>query len=184
MTVETDRQAWERLRELAAAEDRAGCDAAIAAMEADEAVRAILRLAPEDQQALLRTLSPPEAADLIEDAPDEQAADLIEQLAPADAAVIVAEMNSDEQADLIADLERAEADAILLEMEPARATEVRALAHYPDHVAGGLMITEYLEVGEDETVGATLDRLVVNAEDNQRPDAPAVPAALCPSPPA
>jgi magnesium transporter len=51
-------------------------------------------------------------------------------------------------------------------MEPARATEVRALAHYPDHVAGGLMITEYLEVGEDETVGATLDRLVVNAEDS------------------
>ena len=65
-------------------------------------VRAILRLEPEDQQALLTTLSPPEAADLIEDAPDEQAADLIERLAPTDAAAIVTEMQSDEQADLIA----------------------------------------------------------------------------------
>ena len=106
MTVETDRQSWEHLRELAAANDRDGLDAAISALEPDEAVRAILHLDPADQRAMLTTLSPPEAADLIEDAPDEQAADLIEQLAPADAAAIVTEMQSDEQADLIADLRR------------------------------------------------------------------------------
>jgi magnesium transporter len=165
MTVETDRQAWERLRELAAANDRAGLDAAIETMEPDEAVRAILRLDPDDQQALLTTLSPPEAADLIEDAPDEQAADLIEQLAPADAAAIVTEMQSDEQADLIADLGSAEADAILGQLSPDMATEVRAMADYDDETAGGLMINEYLAVGESDTVGDTLDRLVVNAED-------------------
>ena len=166
MTVETDRQAWEHLRELAAANDREGLDAAIGAMEPDEAVRAILRLEPDDQQALLTTLSPPEAADLIEDAPDEQAADLIEQLTPADAAAIVTEMQSDEQADLIADLGSAEADAILGELAPEKATEVRAMADYDDDVAGGLMITEFLAVGEKETVGAALDQLVVNAEDS------------------
>ncbi len=166
MTVETDRQSWEHLRELAAAEDREALDAAIGAMEPSEAVRAILHLEPEDQQALLTTLSPPEAADLIEDAPDEQAADLIERLTPTDAAAIVNEMQSDEQADLIADLDRAEADAILRAMEPDEAAEVRALADYPDDVAGGLMITEFLQVGENETVGDTLDQLVVNAEDS------------------
>jgi magnesium transporter len=166
MTVQTDRQSWEHLRELAAANDRDGLDAAISAMEPDEAVRAILRLEPEDQRALLTTLSPPEAADLIEDAPDEQAADLIEQLAPADAAAIVTEMHSDEQADLIADLGTAEAAAILGELEPGKATAVRAMADYADDVAGGLMITEYLAVGENTTVGAALDQLVVNAEDS------------------
>ncbi len=166
MTVETDRRSWERLRELAAANDRDGLDAAIGAMEPDEAVRAILHLDPADQQALLTTLSPPEAADLIEDAPDEQAADLIEQLAPADAAAIVTEMQSDEQADLIADLRRAEADAILGQLEPDMASEVRAMADYADDVAGGLMITEYLAVSEDATVGSTLDQLVTNAEDS------------------
>ena len=113
-------------------------------MEPDEAVRAILHLDPADQQAMLTTLSPPEAADLIEDAPDEQAADLIERLAPADAAAIVTEMQSDEQADLIADLRREEADAILGQLEPDMASEVRAMADYADDVAGGLMITEYL----------------------------------------
>ena len=166
MTIETDRRSWEELRELAATGDREGLDAAIGAMEPDEAVRAILRLEPEDQQALLTTLSPPEAADLIEDAPDEQAADLIEQLAPQDAAAIVTEMQSDEQADLIADLGSTEADAILGELQPEVATEVRAMADYDDDVAGGLMITEYLAVGEDVTVGATLDQLVTNAEDS------------------
>jgi magnesium transporter len=165
MTVETDRQAWERLRELAAANDREALDAAIEAMEPDEAVRAILRLDPDDQQALLTTLSPPEAADLIEDAPDEQAADLIEQLAPADAAAIVTAMQSDEQADLIADLGSSEANAILGQLSPEVASEVRAMADYADDSAGGLMITEYLAVGESETIGDTLDRLVVNAED-------------------
>jgi magnesium transporter len=135
MTVETDRQAWERLRELAAANDREALDAAIEAMEPDEAVRAILRLDPDDQQALLTTLSPPEAADLIEDAPDEQAADLIEQLAPADAAAIVTAMQSDEQADLIADLGSSEANAILGQLSPEVASEVRAMADYADDSA-------------------------------------------------
>ena len=46
------------------------------------------------------------------------------------------------------------------------ATEVRAMADFDDDVAGGLMITEFLQVGEDETVGGTLDALVVNAEDS------------------
>ena len=166
MTVQSDREAWERLRELAAADDRTGLDAAIGAMEPTEAVRAILRLEPEDQQALLTTLSPPEAADLLEDAPDEQAADLIEQLPPDEAAAIVTEMQSDEQADLIADLRSAEADAILRQMEPGLASEVRAMADYADDVAGGLMITEFLAVSENRTVGQTLDELVVNAEDS------------------
>ena len=166
MTIETDRRSWEHLRELAAAGDRAGLDAAIGAMEPDEAVRAILRLEPQDQEALLTTLSPPEAADLIEDAPDEQAADLIEQLTPEDAAAIVTEMQSDEQADLIADLGSSEANAILGELEPDVATEVRAMADYADDVAGGLMITEYVAVGEEVTVGAALDQLVLNAEDS------------------
>jgi magnesium transporter len=166
MTVETDRKAWERLRELAAADDRAGLDAAIRAMEPSEAIRAILRLEDDDQQAVLTTLSPPEAADLIEDAPNEQAADLIEHLSPSEAAAIVTAMQSDEQADLIADLDREEADAILSQMEPGIASGVRALADYADDVAGGLMITEFLRVAEDTSVGATLDALVVNTEDS------------------
>jgi magnesium transporter len=166
MTTETDRRSWEHLRELAAADDRAGLDAVISSMEPSEAIRAILRLEPEDQEAVLTTLSPPEAADIIEDAPDEQAADLIEHLAPTDAAAILTAMQSDEQADLIADLGSDEAAAILHEMDPQKATEVRAMADYDDDIAGGLMITEFSQVSEIQTVGDTLDQLVENAEDS------------------
>ena len=166
MTIETDRQYLERIRQLAAADDREGLDAAISALEPSDAIRAILRLDSADQRSVLTTLSPDEAADLVEDAPDEQAADLIEQLTPTDAAAIVTEMQSDEQADLIADLGRSEAAAILDQMEPEVASEVRALADYPDDVAGGLMITEYLQVSEHATVGDTLNALVTNAEDS------------------
>ena len=166
MTTETDRQSWEHIRELAAADDRAGLDAAISALEPTEAIRAILRLEASDQQAVLTTLSPPEAADLIEDAPEEQAADLIERLGPTEAAAIIRAMQSDEQADLIADLDRDEADAILGLMEPSVAFELRARADYDDDVAGGLMITEFVQVGEHRRVGSALDALVMNAEDS------------------
>jgi magnesium transporter len=166
MTIDTQQHPWEVIRALAETDDREGLDAAIGAMEPSEAVRAILRLDPDGQQAVLTTLSPPGAADLIEDAPEEQAAGLIEQLTPSDAATIVAQMQSDEQADLISDLSDSEADAILDELEPEVASGVRALAHYDDDVAGGLMITEFVEVGEEATVGSTLDQLVVNAEDS------------------
>ena len=78
MTTETEQHARERIRELAAEGDRAALDAAITGMDGHEVIRAVLRLEPDDQQAVLTTLSPPEAADLIEEVPDEQAADLIE----------------------------------------------------------------------------------------------------------
>ena len=167
MSTEIERSSWDRLRELAEADDRAGLDAYLQSLEPSEAIRAILRLDHAAQDAVLTKLSPPEAADLIEEIPDEQAAELIEHLEPTDAAAIVAEMHSDEQADLIADLGSDEANAILGQLEPAVATEVRALADYDDDVAGGLMITEFLRVSEGESVGATLDALVASSGDDE-----------------
>ena len=50
-------------------------------------------------------------------------------------------------------------------MSPEDAQEARQLAKYADDVAGGLMITEYLEFSETTTVGEVVDDLSVRADE-------------------
>ena len=157
MMIETEVSSWEKLRELADSSDARGLESYLESLEPSEAVRAILRLDPEDQEKVLTGLAPADAADLIEDIPDEQAADIIENLEPEDAAEIITEMQSDEQADLLADLDDEDAEAILQEMAPEEAQEARELASYADDVAGGLMVTEYFRFEESVTVGDAID---------------------------
>ncbi|MDH3232349.1 MAG: magnesium transporter [Alphaproteobacteria bacterium] len=156
---------WDRVRELANAEDPDGLRVFLSTLEPNEAVRAILRLNADEQGKVLTTLSPDDAADLIEDIPDEQAADIVEQLEPKAAANIVNRMESDEQADLLGDMEDEDAEAILQEMEPEEANDARMLASYADDVAGGLMKTEFLSYREDSPVGKVIDDLSARAEE-------------------
>ena len=49
---------WDRLRDLADTGDSRGLEALLSDFSASDAVRALLRLAPEDQERLLTTLTP------------------------------------------------------------------------------------------------------------------------------
>lgn len=164
--MQTERQTWEVLEELAESGDTRALEEYIASIGPSEAFRAILRIDPGRQELVLTTLSPPEAADLIEEIPDEHAADLIEQLTAKEAATILNEMESAERADVLGDMEELEAEAILSEMSPEDATEVRQLISYPADVAGGLMSTEYLSYDEDATVRDVVDSLSTRAEEH------------------
>ena len=108
---------------------------------------------------MLTTLSPTEAAEIMEEIPREHAADMIEQLSVSDAASIVSQMESAEQADVLADMDEDDAEAILAEMTPASAADARDLIRYPRDVAGGLMVTEYLAYPETAAVRDVLDGL-------------------------
>jgi len=165
MTTETETHPWERLRSYAEESDSAGLESFISSLEPSEAVRAILRLDFALQEKVLVTLSPDEAADLIEDVPDEQAADIVEHLQPKDAAEIITKMPSDEQADILGDMDEEKAEAILREMNPEEAREARELATYDDNIAGGLMVTEFLHFDEGKLVGEVVDELSSRAEE-------------------
>lgn len=155
----------EQLRQVMSEGDPATIESFVASLDPTDAIRALLRLNPDEQEQLLRVLPAAGAADLIEDVPDEQAADIIEALEPRDAASIVAEMPSDEKADLLGDLTEEGAEAILQEMEPEEANKARELAAYDDDVAGGLMVTEILQFDEGTTVGEVVDDLGARAEE-------------------
>lgn len=156
---------WDRLRDLALAGDRTTLEAMLEDLPASEAVRALLRLDPEDQQRLLTTLDPSDAAELIDDVPDHQAAEMVERLPAAEAASILQELQSDDQADLIGDIDDEEAEAILAEMAPEAAADVRRLAEYDPETAGGLMMTEVFAFDESATVRDFLNQLTAESGD-------------------
>lgn len=166
MTQELETRApWEVLAELVTAGDRTGVKALMEALEPLESVRVVARLDDEERVQLLALLAPEDAADVIEHMPDVHAAEALESMAPADAARILEELPSDAQADLLGDIEGVGAEAILAAMQPEDAAELRELAAYPEDTAGGLMLTELVQVPARSTVDEVIDSIRQHAEE-------------------
>lgn len=156
---------WEELREIVTVGGQDDLESFFESLPAGEAARAISRLEDEDQTKLMCSLSPETAAELIEEVSDVQAADLIERLPPDNAAAIFNELESDHQADLLVELSEENAEAILAAMDPDEASQARQLASYDPETAGGLMITEYLEYSDGQSVQDVVDDLRANADE-------------------
>ncbi len=162
---DASRRPWEELQEIIVGGNPDKLETFFKSLPAGEIARAISRLEDEDQTQLMQLLSPETAAELIEEVPDVQAAELIERLQPDDAAAIFNELESDHQADLLGDLSRGDAEAILAAMDPEEASQARELAGYDPDTAGGLMITEFLQYADGQTVEDVLNDLRANAEE-------------------
>ncbi len=131
----------------------------------------IARLHPRDIARLIDQLALPQGAELIEALDEEIAADTMEEIAPerqADliegmdherAADILEEMGPDEAADLLADLSVEVAEEILERMEQEESEDVRSLMRYPEDCAGGMMTTDFVVVGRDQTVSQVIDEV-------------------------
>ncbi|MGB5650133.1 MAG: magnesium transporter [Sedimenticolaceae bacterium] len=159
MTTNPKFEPWKTLRYYAEAGEREELEAFVEAIGPSEAFRALLRLSLAERELVLTTLSPMEAAEIMEEIPREHAADIIEQLPASEAASIVSSMESAERADVLADMEKEDAEAILAEMSPENAADARELIRYPRDVAGGLMVKEYLAYPETAAVRDVLDGL-------------------------
>src|SRR5690606_38649902 len=124
-----------------------------------ELARIVSHLSPEDQVRLWTTLPAEDAADRIEELSTAQAAGVMEQLPASHAAAILEELPSDERADVLNEMEPPSAEALLARFPLEQAEGIRRLAEYDSHVAGGLMITEFLAVPARITVGDLIDEL-------------------------
>ena len=127
-----------------------------------ETSRVISRLSEEEQLRLLSLVSPEDAADMIEDMPDEQAADLVEDLPSEQAAAIMEELASDHLVDVLGEMDEDSSEAILAKMDREDAKEARMLLEYDPDCAGGIMISEFLEYRNDQTIQDVLDDLQNN----------------------
>src|SRR4026209_1436084 len=108
------------------------------------------RVGPAEWADLIPQLEPGEVAVLLQWLPDEEIPEVFEELDPSQApnllrtlsrnadAEVLGGMDPDVAADVIENLSDEDARQVLVRMKPEDADELRSLAGYPTHSAGGL----------------------------------------------
>lgn len=163
--VAVDQAPWKVLKSLIDTRDLSAINEFLSKLQLTDTARAISRLPHHNQIQLINLLAPQDAAEILEEVTDEQAAEILEELSPEKAAAIVDELFSDHQADILTLLDADDANAILNRLDDEDAQELRAMMKYPDNVAGGLMITEFLSYPGSYTVQQVLNDLAKNREE-------------------
>jgi magnesium transporter len=109
-------------------------------------------LAPDEREAVFRTLDEDVAAETLEEVDPKVQKSIVESLDSERAADIVEEMDPDAAADLLADLSQDHSEQILVEMEPEASQEVVELLEHREETAAGRMTTEFLALPVSATV--------------------------------
>ena len=158
---------WQALIELARDQDAIGLEAFIGQLSLADRALALGHLEADDALAVFELLPNALGADLISQLSEAQSAQLVGWLNPVAAAEVIRELPSDEKADVLGDLGESQAEAILHELPESEASAVREMAAYPDDVAGGLMISEFLVYSDRLTVAQVIEQL---SRDHDRHD--------------
>ena len=109
-------------------------------------------LAPDEREAVFRTLDEDVAAETLEEVDPKVQRSIVESLDSERAADIVQEMDPDAAADLLADLSQDRTEQILVEMKPEASQEVVELLEHREDTAAGRMTTEFLALPVSATV--------------------------------
>jgi magnesium transporter len=109
-------------------------------------------LAPDEREAVFRTLDEDVAAETLEEVEPKVQKAIVESLDSERAAEIVEEMDPDAAADLLADLPQDRTEQILVEMKPEASQEVVELLEHKEETAAGRMTTEFLALPVTATV--------------------------------
>jgi len=109
-------------------------------------------LAPDEREAVFRTLDEDVAAEALEEVEPKVQKSIVESLDSERAAEIVEEMDPDAAADLLADLSQDQTEQILVQMEPGASQEVVELLEHREETAAGRMTTEFLALPVTATV--------------------------------
>jgi magnesium transporter len=113
-------------------------------------------LAPDEREAVFRTLDEDVAAETLEEVEPSVQKSIVESLDSERAAEIVEEMDPDAAADLLGDLPQDRTEQILVEMKPEASQEVVELLEHKEETAAGRMTTEFLAL----PVTATVDNAI------------------------
>src|SRR5208283_2957313 len=116
-------------------------------------------LAPDEREAVFRTLDEDVAAETLEEVEPSVQKSIVESLDSGRAADIVEEMDPDAAADLLADLSQDRTEQILVQMEPEAQQDVVELLEHREESAAGRMTTEFLALPVDATVQNTIESM-------------------------
>lgn len=115
---------------------------------------------PEDRRGpFLSQLKNEEIAELLKDLEHHEQALVLDTLTPDRISGVFNVMKSDDVADLLGELEEEKVKAYLTAMEAGEANKAKALLHYSEDTAGGLMTQEFVAVYNTFTVQQVIDHL-------------------------
>ncbi|MDH5674339.1 MAG: magnesium transporter [Myxococcales bacterium] len=129
-------------------------------LHAEDLAEFVAELPEAEEGRVLDALPLELAADVVARLPLERAVELVERRGHERTAPLLLEMAADDRADLIGELPEPLREQVLSAIEahePEVAEDVRALAAYEDDSAGGLMTTEFLQIGPELTAAEAID---------------------------
>jgi CBS domain-containing protein len=125
------------------------------------------QLDPKQRGLVFDHLDKQQAAETFSELQDEYQADMIDDLTEHEASELLAQMDPDDAADILGDLPYEKAEKLLWLMGVQDQRRIRSLLGYKEKTAGGIMTPEFVAVGEDATVGETIERLRHLDEDHE-----------------
>lgn len=125
----------------------------------------ISQLPHQNVTAVLNSIDLEAAGEAMGEMEPEVSSRVLSQMESAHAADVLEEMPPDEAADVLAELPDEKAQELLAQMDPEDAEKVQELLEHEDDSAGGLMNNEYLFVRPQATVGETLAKVRLLADE-------------------
>ncbi len=117
---------------------------------------AIHDLTPKRQSEVIAALDDDRLADVLQELPEDDQVEILTALKQSRAADVLEAMEPDDAADLLSVLPPERAESLLQMLEPDDAAPLRRLLSYDENTAGGMMTTEPVILGPDDTVAAAL----------------------------
>jgi Mg/Co/Ni transporter MgtE len=128
-------------------------------MRAADLADVIHDLGAARRQEIAGALTDERLADVLEELPEDAQVSILSALDRDRAADVLEAMEPDDAADLLNELPPEQAAQLLNLMEPEEAADVRRLLEYAEDTAGGLMTTEPVILGADDTIATALAQI-------------------------
>ena len=119
------------------------------------------------RQKIFEFLSPKEVANFFDqlDIDDEDYEDLFDKINATYASHVLEEMSYDNSVDILNELSKSKVASLLTLMDKDEANEIKALLHYEEDTAGGIMTTEYISLKTTTPVKEALMHVKEQAPD-------------------
>lgn len=155
------------LREMLAADDRAGLEDFCAAMHPARAAEFMQGLTPAETWAVLQAAEPAERVEIFEYLDQDRQVEILETAAPEETSQVIANMAPDDRVDLLKLVDPAAVERLLPLVPTEERRDINRLSLYPEGTAGSLMTTNVARLSESVTVGDALKEIALQTQNHE-----------------
>lgn len=155
------------LREMLAADDRAGLEDFCTAMHPARAAEFMQGLTPAETWAVLQAAEPAERVEIFEYLDEARQVEILETAAPEETSQVIANMAPDDRVDLLKLVDPAAVERLLPLVPTEERRDINRLSLYPEGTAGSLMTTNVARLSESVTVGDALKEIALQTQNHE-----------------